>query len=95
MRVAIVLERLDPGRGGAETSALELARCLAALGVEIHFVSADARPPTDEFAHHGVEARGATRAARSRAFVRGADALCRNLGFDIVHAITPCLSADV
>lgn len=95
MRVAIVLERLDPARGGAETSALELARCLAALGVEIHFVSGDERPPTDEFVHHSIEPRGATRAARSRAFVRGADSLCRERAFDVVHAITPCLSADV
>ena len=38
MRVAIVQEHVDPQRGGAETSTLQMARHLAELGLDVSVV---------------------------------------------------------
>jgi UDP-glucose:(heptosyl)LPS alpha-1,3-glucosyltransferase len=49
MRVAIVQEQVDVRRGGAETSTIEMARHLAALGLDVTVVCANR--------HEGPEAR--------------------------------------
>ncbi len=36
-----------------------------------------------------------TRLGRTRAFIARAEKRCRSAGFDVIHAITPCLSAHV
>lgn len=40
MRVAVVQEHVDAARGGAETSTLEMAACLAELGLDVTVLSA-------------------------------------------------------
>ena len=100
MRVAIVQETVSPGRGGAETSTVEMARCLAALDLDVTIVCrAEFDVPADDavvdgIRYHRVDAVG-TRLLRAIRFVRGADLFCRSEGFDIIHAVTPCLSANV
>ena len=44
MKIAIIIERLESWRGGAETSTLEIARLLAARGHEIHVVTTTNAP---------------------------------------------------
>ncbi len=98
MKVAIVQQQVDVRRGGAETSTVEMARQLAALGLDVTVVCAGqtARP----FVEHNVTflpvvCAGLTRALRTYRFVQAARALCHAEHFDIVHAITPCLAANV
>jgi UDP-glucose:(heptosyl)LPS alpha-1,3-glucosyltransferase len=98
MKVAIVQQQVDVRRGGAETSTVEMARQLAALGLDVTVVCAGqtARP----FVEHNVTflpvvCAGLTRALRTYRFVQAARALCHAEHFDIVHAITPGLAANV
>jgi len=112
MRVAIVQEHVDPQRGGAETSTLQMARHLAALGLDVSVVCSAAGPasaepqastdvgprgsqPAARLSMRQIPCGGGSRVARTVRFVSEADQLCRLEGFDIVHAVTPCLSASV
>lgn len=97
MNVAIVQEHLDPRRGGAETSVLEMARELAACGAEVTLVCASAPP---EGAASGVEVRvldvgSGSKRSRTRRFIEAADLWLAAGDFDIIHAVTPCRSCNV
>lgn len=100
MNIAIVQELLDVRRGGAETSTLEMA---AALGESGHAVTILARGEGGEAADTKVAgttmerlaAAGASRAAKTREFLRAVERRCREAPFDVVHAVIPCRSADV
>jgi UDP-glucose:(heptosyl)LPS alpha-1,3-glucosyltransferase len=98
MRVAIIQETIETARGGAETSTLEMARRLAELGLDVSIIFRGRQE--GPFMRRGVmflpiEARGPTRAFRTYRFVQTAQRMCRIGAFDIVHAITPCLCANV
>ncbi|MBI5865666.1 MAG: glycosyltransferase family 4 protein [Planctomycetes bacterium] len=97
MKVAIVNESVDPVRGGAETSANEMAVRLAEWGAEVTLVAADAPPgPVQEKVRSVVlSRRGATRAGRTCAFLQSVEQHCRDVRYDIVHAVMPCLSCDL
>ncbi len=142
MRVAIVQEQVDVRRGGAETSTVEMARHLAALGLDITVVCAKRREGTEARGRAGREGRdeaterqgdeglggatasavgdgnspgpnttetgtaaplkfccidvgGGSRVSQAIRFVAEADRFCRQEGFDIVHAVTPCFSCNV
>jgi UDP-glucose:(heptosyl)LPS alpha-1,3-glucosyltransferase len=98
MRVALVQETVDLRRGGAETSTCEMAAAIAALGHDVTLVCRaedGAAAPEGAFAVHAVETVARARWRRTLEFVRAADDFCRRGGFEIVHAITPCLSANV
>ncbi|RMF83231.1 MAG: glycosyltransferase family 1 protein [Planctomycetota bacterium] len=103
MRVAIVQQRLETQRGGAETSTLEMAARLAEFDAQVTIVAAD-ESPTDGrrtwACHSGVRVErvavgGSTKLRRTIAYVRSVDSYCREQRFDIVHAIVPCFSANV
>lgn len=98
MKVAIVQEYVDVRRGGAETSTVEMARALAALGLDVTLVchGTAATPSVEQnVTFLPIVASGATRALRTYRFVQGVHALCRTERFDVVHAVTPCLCANV
>ena len=98
MRVAIVQEHVDVRRGGAETSTVEMARHLARLGLNVSVICrGDSGVPCvdEEVTFLPVAVRGVTRAGRTYRFVQAACDLCHRERFDIVHAVTPCLSANV
>ncbi|MBN2445268.1 MAG: glycosyltransferase family 4 protein [Phycisphaerae bacterium] len=97
MKVAIVQETIDLSRGGAETSTVEMAQALAGFGHEVTLVAraADTEGHSlDSVQLHAVHA-GGTRVARAISFVRAAGEYCLRGQFDIIHAVTPCLSADI
>ncbi len=95
MRVALVMERLEASRGGAETSTGQFIRHLLELGVTVRVVTRSPIAPESGMAVHQVAVSGATRAGRSAAFARAAERLARTLDVELVHAISPCLAADV
>ncbi|MFQ5805501.1 MAG: glycosyltransferase family 4 protein [Phycisphaerae bacterium] len=55
MKVAIVQEQVDVRRGGAETSTVEMAGCLAALGLEVTVVCAQSRDVAMAGNHAGLK----------------------------------------
>ena len=98
MRVALVQETVDVRRGGAETSTVEMARRLAELGLDVTLLYS--APSDTPFVEHNVTfspiaARGFSRALRTYHFVQDARRICFAQRFDIVHAVTPCLAANV
>ena len=106
MTIAIVLEHLDPSRGGAETSATQLARELSRLGHDVTLVvrrdtlsvAAAGQLVGDREAGVRIEAlepAGLSRAARTGAFLRAAARVCRPGRFDIVHSLLPLEGCDV
>ena len=100
MKVAIVQEQVDAGRGGAETSTLEMARRLVGLGVDVTVACAERHEAPEPRSHEGLSIRylpvgGGSRMGRTVRFVAEADRFCRGEEFDVVHAVTPCFSCDV
>lgn len=97
MKVAIVVEQLDPARGGAETSTLEMAAALAALDVDVTLVTSlgPAAWPHDRLRVLPLHPRGISRLARTKDFIRRAAAACADPAFDVVHAVLPCPICDV
>ncbi|MEK6642475.1 MAG: glycosyltransferase family 4 protein [Planctomycetota bacterium] len=95
MKIAIVIERLEAWRGGAETSTLELARLLAARGHEIHIVTTTNMQSPPDLTIHRVPGISVLPALRTVAFVRNTMAFLATHKFDLVHSIAPVPSADV
>ena len=95
MKIAIVIEQIEPWRGGAETSTMELARLLQQRGHEIHLVTATLAPSPPGQTIHRIPTGAVLRPSRTLTFVRRADAFLREHPFDVVHAITPMPHADV
>jgi UDP-glucose:(heptosyl)LPS alpha-1,3-glucosyltransferase len=101
MRIALVHETASPSLGGAERSTLEMAAALVRAGHDVTLVT---REPQSEAQDsrlesgvlvHSIPVESKTRAGRAIGFVSAADEFCLGQGFEIIHAVTPCLSANV
>lgn len=95
MKVAVVCERIETWRGGAETSTVEFSRRLAERGCDVTLVTTSRGAPPPGVAIQTVGTSSALRTYATAAFERRAARAIREAGFDIVHAITPCRIADV
>lgn len=98
MKVAIVQQHVDVKRGGAETSTVEVARHLARLGLDLTIICRGDTPHSfvdENVTYLPIVTNARTRAGQTYQFVRGVHRLCRPEAFDIVHAVTPCLTARV
>ncbi|MFN0137557.1 MAG: glycosyltransferase family 4 protein [Phycisphaerae bacterium] len=101
MNIAIIQESIDPKRGGAETSTLEMAARLAELGPHVCVVHGGGETPVEiaaarpmlEFA--GLRSDSASRFWRARRFVAAVDEFLKQRRFDIVHSVVPVRSCDV
>ncbi len=95
MNVAVVTEWLDPWRGGAETSTLQFMHHLIDRGVELHVFTRSRPSPRPGMEVHTISGASMSRTRRSMTFTRRVDAALRERSFDVIHAISPCLCADV
>lgn len=107
MNIAIASETVDVRRGGAETSVVEMARLLARRGLNVVVLHREgspdptcggdqhARPATGQFQAAALAAPGATKTARALAYLRSVERWRREHPEFLLHAVTPCLSADV
>lgn len=95
MKLAIVIEHLEPWRGGAETSTLELARLLTGRGHEVHLVTATPTPPPPDLIVDRIPSARVLRPLQTSTFVRRASEFLRRASFDRVLAISPLPGADV
>jgi UDP-glucose:(heptosyl)LPS alpha-1,3-glucosyltransferase len=98
VKVALIIEHLDPARGGAECSCLEMAQLLAREGLEVCIISGKAGPAAqsdDGFQIIDLGIKGYSRLKVLKTFIGRAQQLIDKRGFDIVHAITPIPGADI
>ncbi len=95
MKVAFLIERLDPRRGGMETSAAQFLTEVALLGPEIHVVTQEVAPDFSIVPVHQLGIRGSGRTARYKNFVEGAQSYLQGGNWDVVHAVTPCIDCNL
>ncbi|HEY3241882.1 MAG TPA: glycosyltransferase family 4 protein [Phycisphaerae bacterium] len=94
MRVAVVVEWADPWRGGAETSTLQFVRHLTDQGIQVELFTRSRLSPVPGM---GVQTIRVRNPSRGRCSARFAAIAARKVSgtYDLVHAITPCLAADI
>ncbi len=95
MQVALIIERMDPWRGGAETSTVQFAHHLAEMGCAVHILTASHVPSTPDLKVITIPVARTWGALRTWLFARRATAYSRRHPFDIVHSFIPCPVADV
>ena len=95
MNVAVIIERIETWRGGAETSTMQFAEYLAADGCRVNVITTSYSPSTPSLNIVPIRVQGRLRALRTRQFISKAAAYVRANSFDVVHCITPCPAADI
>jgi len=95
VKVALISEWLDAWRGGAETSTLQFVHHLMDNGVELHVFTRSRPSPTPGMRVHTISGAAMTRTRQSVTFAHRVRRLLAEDTFDVVHAISPCLGADI
>ena len=95
MKIALIMQRIETWRGGAETSVMQYAAELGRRGCQVHIYTGSSGPAPDDVVVHTVPCRARLRSRRTLCFVRRATAAVGERTFDVVHAITPCPGADI
>jgi UDP-glucose:(heptosyl)LPS alpha-1,3-glucosyltransferase len=95
VKIAVVIERLEAWRGGAETSTMELSRLLTARGHDVHIVTMTNTPSPPDVTIRPISVSPAMGPRRTAAFIRKATAFLRHESFDLIHAVSPLPCADV
>ncbi|MFH1419197.1 MAG: glycosyltransferase family 4 protein [Planctomycetota bacterium] len=95
MKIAIVIERIESWRGGAETSTMELARLLTQRGHDVHIITTTATASPPDMTVHPIPANKTLGPLRVATFIRRASAFLKENPFDLIHAIAPLPEADV
>ncbi len=95
MRIALVIDRMDPARGGRETSTAEIAQRLADVGCRttVYCTAAAWESPGVLVTPLGV--RGPSRLIQFRNFTHDVIRVARERCEDVVHATFPLPGADV
>jgi UDP-glucose:(heptosyl)LPS alpha-1,3-glucosyltransferase len=95
MKVALVVERFDPTRGGLEVSTAQIAEGLARRGQDVTVFCMTAGVGGQGFRTQELKCWGLDRATRLASFARSVRGAARDGGFDIVHATLPIPAANV
>ncbi len=97
MKIALVIEQLDPVRGGRETYTAQIAAALSERGHEVSVLcqTSTLAPAGADVAQMEIGHGGATRLWRMRKFVADVQRQITGGGYDIVHAMLPVAGANV
>ena len=95
MKVALVIERFDPSRGGREVSTAQIAEGLARRGQDVTVFCMEAGAGGQGFRTQELKCWGLDRATKLASFARSVRGASRDGGFDIVHATLPIPCANV
>jgi UDP-glucose:(heptosyl)LPS alpha-1,3-glucosyltransferase len=95
MKVALVIERFDPSRGGREVSTAQIAEGLARRGQDVTVFCMEAGAGGQGFRTQELKCWGLDRATKLASFARSVRGASRDGGFDIVHATMPIPAANV
>lgn len=94
MRIGLVVERFEPGLGGVENEAWQVARGLAAAGDEVLVIARRGRPaPGVEL--HRVAVPAAWQPLRVLAFSRAAARQARRTRCDVMYSLSRTAQQDV
>jgi len=95
MRIAWIIERMDPARGGRETSTAQVTSTLARRGHDVTVLCQSGSWNDLRVRVHPLGRRGVGRRARLRGFVRDVCLAVEAERFDVVHATLPVPCATV
>ena len=95
MRTALLLERFDTRRGGAEVYAARLAEALLVAGHRVEVFCREAGAGVSGVEVHEIGSGGWTRGGRIRGFARACEEAVRGEGFDAVMGVGRTLGQDV
>jgi len=90
-----VAEWLDPWRGGAEASTQQFMHHLMEKGVDLHVFTRSRPSPTPQMHVHTITGASMSRTRQSMTFAHRVEAMVHADSFDVVHAISPCVGADI
>jgi len=95
MKIALVIERMDPSCGGREISTAQVAGGLARRGHDVTILCQSAKWSAEGVRVDALGRRGLLRVARRRNFVADVQRRIAAEAFDIVHAMLPVPGANV
>jgi len=95
MKIALVIERMDPQRGGREKSVAQLAAELARRGHEVTIICQTCSWSAGDVNVRRCGSRGLLRVQRLGNFIRDAQRVIGELNCDIVHSTLPVPGANV
>jgi UDP-glucose:(heptosyl)LPS alpha-1,3-glucosyltransferase len=95
MKIALVIERFDPLRGGREVSTGQIAAALARWGHDVTILCQECQDACDGVRVLPVKAGGWDRTMRLASFARSVRGVAAQEGFDIVHTTLPLPGANV
>lgn len=95
LKIALVSESVAPDRGGAETSTAQFIQHLLGHGLKVDLYTRSPVESKGDLTVHRVDPPSLIRALKTVRFSRRVDELLAGRRYDVVHAITPCLRADV
>ena len=95
MRIALIIERMDPMRGGRETSTAQIASALVKRGHAVTVLCQSGGWRTDGVEVRPLGPRGLTRAQKLQRFVANVQTVLRSENFDVSHAMLPVRGADI
>ncbi len=95
MKVALIIERMDPAGGGRESSTAQIAAELADRGCEVSVICQQANWARDGVEIVALGKRGLTRTATLRHFIADVQTALDAGQWDIAHAMLPVPGANV
>ena len=95
LKVALVSESVSSVRGGAETSTSQFLQHLLDQGVHVDLYTQTRLEARERLRVHTIETTGGPKTFQTLRFSSKADQMLADRQYDVVHAITPCLAADV
>ena len=94
MRIALLIERFGPLRGGVENVAWTVAHELARSGDEVHVVAREAEP-SEAVELHRVDVSAAWQPLRVRRYARETARIAPRGAFDVVYSLARTAEQDV
>ncbi len=95
MKIALVIERMDPSRGGCETATGQIAEGLTRAGHEVSIICQEAKWKHDGVKIYQLGRRRWPRVRRLQNFVSQVQEIIRRSDYDIVHTALPVPGANV
>jgi UDP-glucose:(heptosyl)LPS alpha-1,3-glucosyltransferase len=95
VNVALVIERMDPRRGGRERSTAQIARHLAAAGCRVHILCYESTLHEKGIEIRRLDVRPGSRLETLRRFARAVETETRRGDYDIVHGTLPLEAINV
>ncbi|MHC4294888.1 MAG: glycosyltransferase, partial [Planctomycetota bacterium] len=95
MKIALVIEKFDPARGGRETSTAQIAAGLVRRGNDVTILCHSGESGRKDVTVKKFPPRGILRVQRLSNFLSDVRTATGEVDYDIVHAMLPAPGANV